>query len=418
MPKGRAVTLSFCLLLALTYACQDFTTPGHSPLWPGVRRLDFSAGPVVTVTPSDMGGWAFINDQTNTACTATTLCALVPGPAGMPIGSGSAELATLASTDGIAIARAGYAGVRLDQVTELSYSTYRQSTDAGNNLAIALQLTVDYDLTDADSSYQGRLVYEPYRAAPGGVPQGTWQRWDTRAGTWWGTRATVRKNGIAITNPCVQASPCTWAQLFGLFPDLGMHKKYGAVVLKAGSGWAAFRGNVDAVSIGVGGVTTTFDFEVGNDVPAVAPDSVPANYPDYATAIDGSAHFAAKVLPDIVILRFRNGATQAERRAAVASVNGVVIGGRRNSNGDGQYIIRVPTDGTIEPLFVAIGILTGLPQVSVAMPNAILENAPTYRRPNDGVGERRTDWHLLPDSAFGSASRRTWPLEATNAPFA
>ena len=232
MRKGRTMTASACLLLASIYACQDFLNPGHSLLRPESPRLDFSAGPVVVVSPGSMGGWSFMNDQVNTACTTTALCALVTGPSGMPSGFGSAELVTQARSDGIAIARAGYLGTRLDQITELSYSTYRQSADAGNNLAIALQLNVDYDVSDADSSYQGRLVYEPYGSAPGGVPQGTWQRWDTRAGKWWGTSATVKEHGVAVTNSCVHASPCTWTQLLGHFPNLGMHQVYGAVVLK------------------------------------------------------------------------------------------------------------------------------------------------------------------------------------------
>ena len=160
------MTVSACLLLASIYACQDFLNPGHSLLRPESQRLDFSAGPVVIVSPGSMGGWSFMNDLVNTACTTTALCALVTGPSGMPSGFGSAELNTTAISDGIGIVRAGYLGTPLDQITELSYSTYRQSADAGNNLAIALQLNVDYDLTDADRSYQGRLVYEPYRAAP------------------------------------------------------------------------------------------------------------------------------------------------------------------------------------------------------------------------------------------------------------
>ena len=414
MRKGRAVTLSSCLLLASIFACRDFMSPGHSLLWPDSRRLDFSAGPVVTVTPGNMGGWSFINDQTNTACATTTLCALVTGPAGLPSGSGSAELATQASTDGIAIARAGYTGVRLDQLTELSYSTYRQSADAGNNLAIALQLNVDYDLTDADSSYQGRLVYEPYRAAPGGVPQGAWQRWDSRAGKWWGTKATVKRNGVAVANSCVQASPCTWTQILGLFPNLGIHKVYGAVVLKAGSGWSAFRGNVDAISIGVGGVTTTFDFELtGRTVSLLPPDTVSAALLDSLGTVSGAPLSPGQYRKDIVIVEFENGTGLTQRQAAIDSVNGVVIGGKLDADGrDGTYFVRI-SGGTTAALLNAVGILQRQPGVELAIWWALTPpSEAAFRRPIDTLGGWR-DWRI--DPATPDASRPNWALEYVRA---
>jgi hypothetical protein len=69
-------------------------------------------------------------------------------------------LATPLAGDGNALLLADYAGTRFDQITDLHYSTYRQSADAGNNLAVALQFNVDYDLTDASAGYQGRVVFE------------------------------------------------------------------------------------------------------------------------------------------------------------------------------------------------------------------------------------------------------------------
>ena len=103
---------------------------------------------------------------------------------------------------------------------------------------------------------------------------GTWKTWDAKAGKWWGTRASVMRNGVATANPCVQATPCTWAALLSAFPNVGVHATYGAVVLKAGSGWANFRGNIDQFTIGVGGANTTFDFEAVSPVPASPPDSI------------------------------------------------------------------------------------------------------------------------------------------------
>jgi hypothetical protein len=215
----------------------------------------------VIVTPDSVRGWAFYDDQQGVACADSNACRLVRGPGIIPAGSGSAELATAAASDGKALVLGDYLGVRLDHVTALTYSTYRQSSDAGNNLAIALQLNVDYDLNDQFAGYQGRLVFEPYQGVGGNVPDTTWQSWDARAGKWWGTRATVTVNDVARTNPCVQSAPCTWAELLAAFPNVGVHQTYGAIVLKAGSGWSSFRGNVDKLTIAVDSMTTTFDFD-------------------------------------------------------------------------------------------------------------------------------------------------------------
>lgn len=172
-----------------------------------------------------------------------------------------------ATTQGNALILPGLGGTRLSNITALSYSTYRQAPEVASPHAIALQLNVDFDLNDASTGYQGRLVYEPYLSGQP-VSAATWQSWDTRAGRWWGTRASVTVNGVTTANPCVQSSPCTWSALLTRFPDLGIHQSYGAIVLKAGSGWGAFRGNVDALRISVDGVLTTYDFEAVQATPA------------------------------------------------------------------------------------------------------------------------------------------------------
>jgi hypothetical protein len=249
------------MFVATVVGCRDITKPAGSNVVSGKPRASVSPLGTVTVLPSSMAGWVFYDDQHDTACTNTAVCQMVAGPANPPSGSGSAELATPLSGDGNALVLSDYSGTRLDQISDLKYSTFRQSVDAGNNLAIALQINVDYDLTDASTGYQGRLVFEPYQAAGGSVPQATWQTWDAKSGKWWGTRSSVPKNGTLVANPCVQATPCTWTQLLVAFPNAGVHAIYGALVLKAGSGWAGFRGNVDKLTIGIAGAVTTFDFE-------------------------------------------------------------------------------------------------------------------------------------------------------------
>lgn len=258
-PSARAGTLVALLTVAAAgFACRDITAPTPVP-----ARQSTLLNPVgrVVVTRDSMRGWMFYDDQHDTACVSSDACQLVQGPTGQPGGTGSAELAAPSSADGKAIILPDYRGTRLDQITDLRYSTYRQTADPGNNIAIALQINVDYDLTDQSTGYQGRLVFEPYQGVGGNVTQGNWQSWDAKAGRWWGTRSSVTRNNGAVANPCVQSTPCTWTQLLAAFPDAGVHATYGAIVLKAGSGWTGFRGNVDELSIGVGNAITTFDFE-------------------------------------------------------------------------------------------------------------------------------------------------------------
>ena len=120
-------------------------------------------------------------------------------------------------------------------------------------------------------------------------------------------------------------------------------------------------------------------------VPAVPPDSQPAEYNDTTMWVSGSPHIAGALPRDIIVLEFQPGATPAERAAAVALVNGTVVGGRRRQDGDGLYLVRVRVEGTIEPLFRAIAQLRALPQVALAFPELIMAADPTDRRPDDSA---------------------------------
>lgn len=418
----RTVTRALLGTLAsvlMVVACRDLVAPDR-----GTSNVDQSAALInlsgrVVVHPGDMHGWVFYNDQTGAVC-AGSACRMVAGPAGQPGGAGSAELADSLPTDGKALILPDYKGVRFDRLTTLRYSTYRQTTNPGNNLAIALQFNVDYDLNDSSTGYQGRLVFEPYVGIGGNVPAQTWQSWDAKAGRWWGSRTTVTVNNANVTNTCVQATPCTWTQLLAAFARVGVHNVYGAVVLKAGSGWTNFRGNVDKLVIGVDSAVTTFDFELlaPADVPAAAPDSLPADYETMADTINGGEHFAGTVLRSIVVVQFKENTTQADKQLAIEGVAGIVVGGRSHVVREGIYLVRVPTDGTSAQLFAAIDQLRQHPRVAFVSSEEVLSDFTTYRLSTDGNAVAGGPWRLDPDSAFGNASRRRWPLEAINAPFA
>jgi hypothetical protein len=416
MKRGTLVSLTTLGLTLVILACRDLT----SPLDPSrsARSLLDESRPVVVVLPGDMHGWSFYNDQNDTACTDNAVCRMVDGPVGQPLGIGSALLSTPAAADGKALVLKDYAGTRFDAITELGYSAFRHSADAGHNLAIALQVNVDYDLTDQNIGYQGRLVYEPYQSAPGTVLDTTWQSWDAKAGKWWGTKTSVPSGGVLVSNPCVQATPCTWAQLLAAFPNVGVHATYGAVVLKAGSSWPGFSGNVDALAIGVNGTTTTFDFEFTAPAsgPILPPDSVPHALFDslgtVMTSIPGIA--PGPYRRDIVIVRFEPETPLAVRMAVIDSVSGHVVGGDVDDDREnGSYYVRI-SGGTFDALVRAVGILQRQPQVSNAYWwSLFIPDIQSYRRPNDGNGWKKTDWRLDPTTP--DATRQNWALEYVRA---
>jgi hypothetical protein len=340
MMQGNPTLLAAFLAAGALLARQDIAV-----LRPEDLHTQSDATGPLTVSPSNMRGWSFVNDQQGVACADPAVCRLVAGPAGQPVGTGSAELATTSERDGTALVLQAYQGTRFDAITDLRYWTYRQSADAGNNLAIALQVNADFDLTDRSSGYQGRLVFEPYQGVGGTVLSGTWQEWDARSGMWWGTKSTVVRGGLSVTNPCVQATPCTWSKLLATFPNVGVHATYGAIVLKAGSGWSTFRGNVDALTISVNGAATTYDFEL-QDATEAFPSTFPAKIPrslwDSLTmpgnVLVEAPSLTGKVIRDLLYVVFKESASLETRRAAIASVHGKVIGGSLLA----FYAVRIP----------------------------------------------------------------------------
>lgn len=191
--------------------------------------------------------WALVQE------TASGTGAFVTGPATPPSGTGSVQLTTDASGGMAVIGAAAHNGTKLSQITGLAYSTYKTSGAAA--VAVTLQLNVDYDVTDGNTGWQGRLVFEPYNTGAT-VLTGTWQDWNTIAATgkWWAS-------GAPGSTYCPIGSPCTWNQVLTHFPNAGIHPTLGAIVLKAGSGWGVFDGNADLLRLSISGKETVYDFE-------------------------------------------------------------------------------------------------------------------------------------------------------------
>ncbi len=236
------------------------------------------SGPVsettVVVDPSNTD-WIFLEE------TPTGSGAFVSGPGSPPAGLGSAEF-TLDDTGGMALGTALHAGTYLRDINALTYYTYRQS--GGANLAPALQFNIDYDLTDGDNTWQGRLVYEPIYS--GTVPAtGVWEEWDTLAANakWWAT-------GGAGAGTCIASSSgCTIGDILTNWPNAGIHAVLPGIGFKAGGGWTGgFTGNVDGFTIQVLGDTVHYDFE-GCPGGTVTNQDTGATYCTIQSAIDAAA---------------------------------------------------------------------------------------------------------------------------------
>jgi hypothetical protein len=220
----------------------------------------------VVVSNSNLNGWFFFNEGANGSGQFEL------GPATPPLGAGSANL-IVDATGRHNIGTQAYAGTPISQISELRYSTYK-NTNPDQAVDIALQFDVDLDSTvDADSdpsngtaNYQGRLVFEPYFTGTN-PQQNVWQTWHALAGKWYASRPGANgSNGV-----CTQSAPCTWPQILTSFPNAvifngGTPQTAGVLLFRAGGPWAnGYDGNVDAFTIGVGTTFTTFNFEPDTD---------------------------------------------------------------------------------------------------------------------------------------------------------
>jgi uncharacterized repeat protein (TIGR01451 family) len=206
-----------------------------------------------TVTPSSLAPCGIGRENPVTApITLGSGLDLVVGPAGAPAGVGSLQAIVPAATDGFAIVcgDASYLGARLDTFTTFSYSTYTDNAVA----TFSLFINIDYDLTDATTGWQGRLVFEPYQTFT--VTPGVWQTWDALAGEWWAS-------GAPGNVTCPQANTCTWAEVLAAYPNAGIHATLGAIGHKAGSGWAGgVVTYVDNLQFATsGGINDSYDYE-------------------------------------------------------------------------------------------------------------------------------------------------------------
>jgi len=213
----------------------------------------------IVVTTASEDAWFGLNEGPSSSIGEVVFG---PGPATPPSGSGSATL----QVDDEGRASFGtmlYQGTPLSTITQLTYNSY--SSSAATLASLTLQFDVDYDGTDTDTTYQGRLVSEH----GGTIVPDLWMTHNPLAGRWWATR----EPGLS---ECPQSAPCTWSEILTLFPNASIRDdriQRGALLFRLGgpiSGGAIT--SVDNFTISVGFPSTTHDFEPGATVnPSVAP---------------------------------------------------------------------------------------------------------------------------------------------------
>jgi hypothetical protein len=233
-----------------------------------------SAG-TIEVTPDSMGTWAFSNfdDAGNYGTNPTAVGAMVTGPGTPPLGTGSANLATgngtIGGSGGVILSTTSYdAGTPLSSITALSYFSY--ATQNNGSQFPFLQLFVSTGLGGANAYDQ--LVFEPpYQTPSSGNPglpnQGatalnTWQAWNALAGGWYDGDQLCGGPGdnvVSFTSCLAQMPNATIVN----GDSLGFPGDIGGLNLQVGfaSQTDQFNGYVDALTVGINGNNTTYDFD-------------------------------------------------------------------------------------------------------------------------------------------------------------
>jgi hypothetical protein len=229
------------------------TNVESTPGW-GTNGFQGASTSVISPANANAKGWFFFDDAPGTG---TGTSGFEVGEGTPPLGTGSAFLQVDANGRQAFEVFSNYHGTRMDDITSLIYSSYQVSS---NSVATPnLQFDIDYNLNDGNNAFQGRLVFEPYQTPGNTVLQSTWQTWDAYAGKWWASNTSA----AGSNGNCPQASPCTWAQVIGFFPNAGIRNTTSSGLLFKAGGPVGFNfdGNVDAFKIGIRGFRTTYDFE-------------------------------------------------------------------------------------------------------------------------------------------------------------
>lgn len=259
----RTLKIVGALALAATAACssRDSTGPGAST--DRSLAVDHGSGSGsgsasssnIVVTEGDIArqiedtpptrSWVYY-----TRATTPATGAFVVGPGSPPLGVGSFEIRTPLTTDKGTLFNFDHVGTRLANINAISYATYRE----GTSTATAGQLPSINIQVDANGAAPGgftTLVFEPiYNPSQGAVQDNVWQTWNAFNGIWWSTRDI---NGVCATTCYV-----SWHDIVAANPDATILGGFG---INQGTGNGGLFAASDALLLGVGGSSWTYNFE-------------------------------------------------------------------------------------------------------------------------------------------------------------
>lgn len=188
----------------------------------------------------------------------------VDGPATPPLGTGSFAF-DVPGNGKVTLSTNSLAGQPLSGVDEVSYATYRDSTSTmPGYIAPSLNMEICAGgITDGTCDNYTTLVWEPVYAYGTSannnnpVVPGTWQTWNalghtstSYAGGWWSTHDI---NGVCEFNCFTSLSAIQNDNPKAVILSFGVNVGHGPA--------GTFQGNTDALTLGVNGNTTIYNFE-------------------------------------------------------------------------------------------------------------------------------------------------------------
>lgn len=200
------------------------------------------------------GGWLFYDDNTDAYNnTPGVLGSFVAGPAGQPLGNGSAQV-VIPAGGRTALATYQFAGTPLANITQLKFSAYN-SPSAVPGSPVYLNFNVDFNLSDA---WQNRLVF-----VPTGVVANTWQEFDAIQGgaAMW----TYSKPGFwpAPNGAVPNTTPLSWNQILNDYPNVRIRVSDPHLGVRVGHPGPAQTANIDKFVFGTSTAIKIFDFDPG-----------------------------------------------------------------------------------------------------------------------------------------------------------
>lgn len=212
----------------------------------------------VIVSPSNLNGWAtHTTDSSGVFGTASPGVAadFATPPSPPPLGSSSAHLTTGINNgdESAQLRTTNFAGVRIADITALSYSTY---ATAWNDQQVPY-LTIWLDL-DGNGTRDDRLWFEPDYSNP---PQpaaalNTWQTWDALNGKWYSDNI-GGPGSNSITLATYLSTVVGTPTIINAAPGVGG--------FRIASGFASdtddFEAFVDNLTFATAAGSTTYDFE-------------------------------------------------------------------------------------------------------------------------------------------------------------